>query len=312
MNLKHFNSPSSINKFASFLRSNNSPDSTISRKLSAIKSFSDYLKQRQIIAKPNTSLRDSPPMAEGVPDEAISPEKASLRGVFNAATPFNKYLIWTTIILIVLGSVYGLYSQIITNARKQLAYSTASSPTIGSRILSFQGRLTDSSDNPIISETGITFKLYNSGTGGTELYTSGTGNSQTVLPDENGIFNTVIGKSHGSTIPSSVFTENSEVWLEISTDSETMTPRQQIATVAYALNAETLQGLPPSASGLKNTVLVIGESGNVYLGETSPSIISTSGTFGLEGQALLLKASDGSGGNITLNPDANGVIRFVT
>ena len=91
-----------------------------------------------------------------------------------------------------------------------------------------------------------------------------------------------------------------------------MTPRQQIATVAYAMNAETLQGLPPSASGIRNTVLVVGVSGNVYLGETSPSIISTSGTFGIEGQALLLKASDGSGGNITINPDGNGVIRFVT
>lgn len=302
MNLKYFNSPSSVKKFASFLRSNNSPESTISRKLSSINSFSDYLKLRQIIAKPtpSTSLR-----AEG---EAISPGSAP------STTPpfFNKYLIWSTVILILLGSLYGLYTQVILKATKQLAYSTAANPTIGARILSFQGRLTDSASNPIISSTGIIFKLFNSGTGGTELYTSGTGNSDTIIPDENGIFNAVIGKSHGDTIPSSVFTENAEVWLEITTDSETMTPRQQIATVAYALNAETLQGMPPSASGLKNTVLVIGESGNIYLGETSPSIISSSGTFGIEGQALLLKASDGSGGNITINPDANGIIQLIT
>ncbi|MFA7300685.1 MAG: hypothetical protein WC069_00005, partial [Candidatus Shapirobacteria bacterium] len=298
MNLKHFNSPSIIEKYIASLRSTSTSDSTISRKLSAIKSFSDYLKKRQIIVKPQPT------------------PQTSLRGVLDAATPvpkfFNKYLIWTTIILILLGSAYGLYTQVFIRATKQLAYSTATNPIAGSRILSFQGRLTDTSGNPISSETGIIFKLYNNSIGGTQLYTSATGNSQTVLPDVNGIFNTVIGKSHGDTIPSNVFTENSEVWLEITTDSQVMTPRQQIATVAYALNAETLQGMPPSASGLKNTVLVVGESGNIYLGETSPSIISTSGTFGLEGQALLLKASDGSGGNITINPDGNGVIRFVT
>ena len=91
-----------------------------------------------------------------------------------------------------------------------------------------------------------------------------------------------------------------------------MNPRQPIATVAYAINAETLQGLPPSASGLKNTVLTIGASGNINLGETSPSIISTSGTFGIEGQAVLIKASDTSGGNIEINPDANGIIKLTT
>ena len=147
---------------------------------------------------------------------------------------------------------------------------------------------------------------------GTTLYTSEIGNSQAVTPDDSGIFSVMIGKSHGTEIPNSVFTENPEVWLEITAVGETMAPRQQIATVAYALNSETLQGLPPSASGMANTVLVIDEQGNINLGETSPSIISQSGTFGLEGQAMLIKATDGSGGNITINPDSSGVIKFIT
>ena len=147
---------------------------------------------------------------------------------------------------------------------------------------------------------------------GTTLYTSQTGNSQTIVPDDNGIFSVTIGKSHGTTIPSSVFSENAEVWLEITAGGETMSPRQQIATVGYALNSETLQGLPPSASGTKNTVLVIDGLGNLNLGETSPTIKSTSGTLGIEGQAVLIKATDGSGGNITINPDANGTIKLIT
>jgi hypothetical protein len=61
-----------------------------------------------------------------------------------------------------------------------------------------------------------------------------------------------------------------------------MSPRQPIATVAYAINSETLQGLPPSASGLKDTVLVVDSNGNLNLGETSPTIKSTSGTLGIE------------------------------
>jgi len=89
-----------------------------------------------------------------------------------------------------------------------------------------------------------------------------------------------------------------------------MDPRQQIATVAYALNSETLQGLGLGTSGIgyKNTVAVFDNSGNLNLGETSPTIKSVSGTFGIEGQAMLLKASDGSGGNITINPDAGGIL----
>ncbi|KKR66934.1 MAG: hypothetical protein UU09_C0043G0001, partial [Microgenomates group bacterium GW2011_GWA2_40_6] len=297
VNINNFQNHQLLANFIAALKRNHTPASSISRKLSSLKSFQKFLvKKKKILSDQNPPIRlnvGSPPLKKG-------------------GFSFNRYFVFATLALIILGSLYGLYTQTITKAKKELAYSSASSPVIGSRILSFQGRLTDTSGNPIIASTGILFKLFSSGAGGTELYSSDTGNSQVVVPDDNGIFNTIIGKSHGDTIPSTVFTEHSEVWLQITVDAETMTPRQQIATVAYAMNAETLQGLPPSASGFKNTVLVVGESGNVYLGETSPSIISTSGTFGIEGQALLLKASDGSGGNITINPDGNGVIRFVT
>ncbi|PIZ58755.1 hypothetical protein COY20_03145, partial [Candidatus Shapirobacteria bacterium CG_4_10_14_0_2_um_filter_40_12] len=263
MNINNFNNHQLIADFVAALKRNHTPASSISRKLSSLKSFQKFL-----IKKKHLSINSS------------SPRLSSTIYHLPSKFSFNRYFIFATLALIILGSLYGLYTQTITKAKKELAYSSASSPVIGSRILSFQGRLTDTSGNPITASTGILFKLFNSGAGGTELYSSDTGNSQVVVPDDNGIFNTIIGKSHGDTIPSTVFTEHSEVWLQISVDAETMTPRQQIATVAYAMNAETLQGLPPSASGFKNTVLVVGESGNVYLGETSPSIISTSGTFG--------------------------------
>jgi hypothetical protein len=226
--------------------------------------------------------------------------------------PFKTYLFILVLFLSFSAIIYGVYTQTILKAKKNLAYSTSTSPIRAGRYLSFQGRLTDSTGNPITTSTNITFKLFGTeavGTG-TSLYTSSIGNSQTITPDENGIFSVVIGKTHGTEIPSSVFTENPAVYLEITAGGETMSPRQPIATVAYAVNSESLQGLPPSASGLKNTVLIIDNLGNLNLGETSPTIKSVSGTMGIEGQALLLKASDGSGGNVEINPDANGIIKF--
>jgi hypothetical protein len=237
--------------------------------------------------------------------------------IYNLRSNFLfKYLAIFSLFVIGTSLGFTLYRQAFNQSKKDLAYSTAASPVMAGRFLSFQGRLTDSSGNPIVSSTGIVFKLFNVGsTGvGTSLYTSESGNSQTVVPDTNGIFSVTIGKSHGTTIPATVFSENAEAWLEITAGSEVMNPRQHIATVAYAINAETLQGLPPSASGLKDTVLVIDALGNINLGETSPTIKSTSGTFGIEGEALLLTATNSlATANIKIDPvNSNGAIQLNT
>jgi len=296
MSLDHLFTPALVQKYLDSLRLQSTSTATIKRKLSALSTFKKFLAKNNHLQSPSNSL----------------PQPQPPKPSFSFPKIFNRYTLISLVLIIFLGLGYGLYTQTILKAQKNLAYSTASSPVRPGRILSFQGRLTDSSGNPVSSATPIVFKFFNSGTGGTELYASSTGNSQTVIPDANGIFSVVIGKSHGDTIPTTVFSENAEVWLEITADSETMDPRQPIASVAYALNSDTLQGLPPSASGFKNTVLVIDGSGNLNLGETSPTIKSTSGTLGVEGQAILIKASDSSGGNISINPDANGIIKLLT
>ncbi|MBU1089129.1 site-specific integrase, partial [Patescibacteria group bacterium] len=303
--------------YLKYLKNSQLSPSSTRRKLSSISSFQKFLIKKKYLETPVIA---SPPIKSG--DVATCPEpnrripsKLKKPPLFAFTHLFNKYLLITSILIIISSLAYGLYYQTILKSKQQLAYSTIASPATPTRQLSFQGRLTDNSDNPVTSPVGIQFKLFNSGAGGTELYDSGVGGTAT--PDTNGIFSVIIGKNIGDTIPASVFSENTEVWLEIIMDPsgtpEIMDPRQQIATVAYAMNAETLQGIPPSASGLKDTVMVIDGSGNINLGETSPSIISnSSGTFGLEGQAMLIKATDGSGGNITINPDASGIIQFLT
>lgn len=307
MKLENIVNQISFEKYQEYLESTHLSSATIQRKISSLQSFQRYLFKKKLISSPPSNYITQ--KLQAIPSPQIPPHKPNFQSKFFNHR-FTPYIIISLFLILFSGLAFAIYQQTFLNATKNLAYTTASSPVRAGRFLSFQGRLTDSVGNPIVSSTDITFKLYDASSAGTELYTTGVG--ATVTPDDNGIFSVQIGQTHGAEIPNSVFTENSEVWLEITAGGETMNPRQQIATVAYALNSETLQGLPPSASGLKDTVLVIDSSGNLNLGETSPSIVSTSGTFGIEGQAMLLKASDGSGGNITINPDASGIIKLVT
>jgi site-specific recombinase XerD len=191
------------------------------------------------------------------------------------------------------------YNQIIKSASPSLAATSLTAPK---RQLSFQGRLLDSSGTPITVPMSVNFKLWDDLTAGTQLYTTGT---CSVTPDQDGIFNSLIGDGVcGVEIPQSVFTDNRDVFLAVTVGAETLTPRQQIATVGYALNSETLQGYPASASATINTVPVVDNLGNITIAAASPSLVSTSGNFNIKGQALSLTTELNSGGDIIIQPDA--------
>jgi|GEM_PF-4289692 len=182
------------------------------------------------------------------------------------------------------------------------------------RMLSFQGRLTNPADTPIVTATTMRFKLYNNITAGTLLWDS---NTCSITPDIDGIFSANLGAGAGAgadtincgaEVADHVFTNNSNVWLDVTIGAETLTPRQPIRTVAYALNAETLQGFPASASAVENTVLIMNNSGEVTLGNTNPKIKATGTTFTLEGKALTLQTTAGSATDITLSSDRNIIL----
>jgi hypothetical protein len=195
----------------------------------------------------------------------------------------------------------------ITRDRLKLAAAFPSTPVTPNRQLSFQGRLENSGGTPITAATNFVFKLFTASSGGSELYTSGT---CSITPDADGVFNTQIGSTCGSAIASSVFTENANVWLEVTVGAETLSPRQQIATVAYALNAETLQGFPIAAtvSAIKNTVVPMNQYGEILVGEQSPKLTGVSGTFQISAPALSITTATGTNGNITLAPDGTGQV----
>ncbi|MBI5126828.1 phage integrase SAM-like domain-containing protein, partial [Candidatus Roizmanbacteria bacterium] len=233
-----------------------------------------------------------------------------------------QYYIAFLILLIFVATLgAGIYNQFFLKSERTFAYPSA--PVTAGRLLSFQGRLTDAFANPITTATNVTYKLYNVSTGGSALYTAGPCST---TPDQDGVFNVLIGgvgyiptppsstynSLCGSEIDTSIFSENPNVYLGITVagDSE-MLPRQQIANVGYAINAETLQGLPPGST--VSTVPYINSDGNILMSAAAPGIRSqySSATFTISSANATTIQSAGNG-DIILQATESGALRFRT
>ncbi|MHC4124060.1 MAG: hypothetical protein ACYSSI_10835, partial [Planctomycetota bacterium] len=106
------------------------------------------------------------------------------------------------------------------------------------RYINYQGKLVDAEDNPVTGELSVTVRIYNAQTGGTAFWTE----TQTATVTR-GIFSILLG----STTALDDLDFNSEYWysVEVASDGE-MTPRQRLTTVAYAINADKLDGYDAS------------------------------------------------------------------
>ena len=117
--------------------------------------------------------------------------------------------------------------------------------------ISYEGRLTDSSGNAL-GGTGTAycyrFSIYDSPTGGTQLWPGGTP-SATKATTTDGVFSATIGAA--DTLTSTIFdfstTSSAYLQVDVSTTSQTcasnvesLTPRQQINSAGYALSANSL------------------------------------------------------------------------
>ncbi len=215
-------------------------------------------------------------------------------------------------LLLVLG---GIYIRFFRDTKTPFAYSTA--PVQAGRNISFQGRLTDSLGNPISAPIDISYSFYTVSSGGSPI--SSSTRVCTASPDQDGVFSTLIGKDAGGTggtlcnveIPNSVFTENTDVYLGVTVGGGSeMTPRQQIANVGYAINSETLQGMPPGQS--VSNIPFINQSGDMLIAAANPGLRSTfaSSTFTIS-SGLATTIQSGTG-DITLTATNGGSLRFRT
>ncbi len=166
------------------------------------------------------------------------------------------------------------------------------------RTLSFSGKLTDSQGLIIAEKTSVILSLYNSSTGGSQVYSSGVCK---IIPSIKGEFETTIGGACGSPIRNDVFINNPTLFLgiKIGNDPE-MTPRSPITALG-------------SPSALPNdSQLTLNEDGNVLLNHEHPGINSTmeSANFAItSAKGLLLQTAQD--GDITLSATESGQIKFL-
>ncbi len=206
-------------------------------------------------------------------------------------------------ILFIYASVLGLV--LYNNLFPEQPKKAFAGPVVPLRILSFEGRLTDVNNNPIINPTDIRFGIYeNEAATGSALLWQEVHHG--ITPDEDGIFSVLLGTKNG--ILNTLFRDRDLLWLGITIgNTPELTPRQRLAAVAYAANSESLQGMVPitdSTASTANVILALDSSGNLTIGGTaSPTFAATGGTFKLSGTTLVLASSDG---DIDIAPGAQG------
>src|SRR3990167_5547987 len=239
-----------INRYISFLRSNNISEASINRYLYSLKGFFGYHKQKVVY--------DSNPVG----NLARKPARGGFWTKFKLQKPrwwnawrghlASDYVNWLALASLVLFLGLSFYSKYLVPEAPDLeklkkGLVLAATPP---RILSFQGRLTDSNSVPITATTSIVFRIYTSTSGDTGSPCAATclweSKTWSVTPDQNGIFSVLLGDTGqaDTAIPSTLFSDNAALYLGVKAgaDSE-MAPRQRIAASTYALNSDSLDGI---------------------------------------------------------------------
>ncbi len=201
-------------------------------------------------------------------------------------------------------SIYKAFTDV--PEQKIVAVASKAAP---SRLISFQGRLQDTANNPISQESIVRFAIYSSqaAPNSTFLWQE----VQTVTPDETGSFSTILGRKNK--ISQDIFVDNPHLFLGISIGSAPeLEPRAELANTGLTKNAQELQGLKPITGNnaqTENVILALDSSGNLTIGgSANPIFQATGGEFRLSGQRLVLATNEGSNTNIELNPDGTGII----
>ena len=102
-------------------------------------------------------------------------------------------------------------------------------------LISYQGRILDNTGKPVISAVEVTFTFWDAETNGNQLG-SGFSDMDTVSPDADGVYSTMIGDDPGNLVPAAVFTGDS-VWLNVNVGGEDLSPRKRITSVGYAMQS---------------------------------------------------------------------------
>jgi hypothetical protein len=136
---------------------------------------------------------------------------------------------------------------------------SAAALTFVPNVYTEQGRLLDSSGNPLTGTVSVVFTIYDAPTGGNVLWTQ-----TQMLTLDSGYFSTTLGSTQDvlTQIPWTVFSgEERYLGIAVGTDPE-MSPRQTIDSVPYALISENVIGdITP------NQISITGSQAQIMLGD---------------------------------------------
>jgi hypothetical protein len=157
-------------------------------------------------------------------------------------------------------------------------------------LINYQGYLKDKAGNPITNTLQMIFSIWSEPIRGFRVWSE----IQPSVSVANGQFNVLLGSV--TPIPSDAFDEPSR-WLEIEIEEETLSPRQQIASVGYAFTSGTLGG----------GQVCVDNAGNVGIGTKKPSekldvagnihatgVIKSGNTITIDGNNDSITASSGT------------------
>ena len=155
-------------------------------------------------------------------------------------------------------------------------------------LINYQGRLTDRTGRPVTAPVSVTFSFWDAEQGGQPLG-DGFSDIDTVAPNSEGLYATLIGDDPDNLVPEAVFASDG-VWLNVNVSGEDLSPRKRITSVGYAVRAagadsalKNLTGPFPVAEGESvavGDVLVLLGDGTVKRG--SGSSLSSRSTFAPE------------------------------
>jgi hypothetical protein len=166
-------------------------------------------------------------------------------------------------------------------------------------LVNYKGLLTDPSGGPVAGPVDVTFTLWDAETGGNQLG-AGFSDTDSVTPNADGIYDTLIGDDGGPMIPGAVF-KNDSVWMNVNVDGEDLVPRTRLTPIGATLHAgdaDTVDGLEgadleESAEIAANAVAIAAEENRAQAAElTNATDIAAIDTSGIITNASNIAALD--------------------
>ena len=181
--------------------------------------------------------------------------------------------------IIILAGVLGLVALLLVGSAGAFPPERPMAQGGAPTLISYQGQLTDPGTGEPVADADydITFAIYDVESGSSPLWSE----TQLVSVSE-GLFNVLLGSVNP--LSASDFS-GPDRWLEVQVETDLpMTPRQRIASVPYALNADTVDGQDASAfaqathshssldaaDGSPTHAIYVDNEGGVGIGTTDP------------------------------------------